>query len=160
MNEHLFNTEILIMTRRWMTLSIDTFCFDQYFNILTIRYRVSVVLPNVFKQQVGYILLVFVLPSDKVSYRFQSDMNRISSNSAVSSLSCHSELFCLVATLPAVLAVLSGSLGEKVWGNLPGSELVTSIWEEVRGLRDEGGVTEEMGEVVPRGWRDLSLIHI
>ena len=34
----------------------------------------------------------------------------------------------LVATLPAVLADLSGSLGEKVLKNLPGSELVTSIW--------------------------------
>ena len=56
----------------------------------------------------------------------------------------------LVATLPAVLADLSGSLGEKV-RNLPGSELVTSIWEGVRGLRDDGGGTEEeMGEVVPR----------
>ena len=33
----------------------------------------------------------------------------------------------LVATLPAVLAGLSGSLGEKVRRNLPGSELVTSI---------------------------------
>ena len=48
----------------------------------------------------------------------------------------------LVATLPAVLADLSGSLGEKVGRNLPGSELVTSIWGGVRGLRDDGGVTE------------------
>ena len=64
----------------------------------------------------------------------------------------------LVATLPAVLADLSGSLGEKVWRNLPGSELVTSTWEGVRDLRDEGGVTdEEMGEVVPRGWRDRAF---
>ena len=61
----------------------------------------------------------------------------------------------LVATLSAVLADLSGSLGEKVRRHLPGSQLVTSIWEGVRGLRDDGGVTEEeMGEVVPRGWRD------
>ena len=64
----------------------------------------------------------------------------------------------MVATLPAVLAELSGSLGEKARRNLPGSELVTSIWEGVRGFRDEGGVTEEdMGEVVPRGWRDRSF---
>ena len=64
----------------------------------------------------------------------------------------------LVATLPAVLADLSGSLGENVRRNLPGSELVTSIWEGVRGLRDDGGVTEEeMGEVVPRGWRDRAF---
>ena len=59
------------------------------------------------------------------------------------------------STPPAVVADFSGSLGEKVRRNLPGSELVTSIWKGVRGLRDEGGVTEkEMGEVMPREWRD------
>ena len=64
----------------------------------------------------------------------------------------------LVATLPAVLAGLSGSLGEKVRKSRPGSELVASMWEGVRSLRDEGGVTEEeMGEVVPRGWRDRAF---
>ena len=64
----------------------------------------------------------------------------------------------LVATLPAVLADLSGSLGEKARRKLPGSELGTSIWEGVRGLRDDGGVTEEeIGEVVPRGWRDRAF---
>ena len=64
----------------------------------------------------------------------------------------------LVATLPAVFADLSGSLGEKVWRNLPGSELVASIWEGVRDLRDDGGVTEEeMSEVMPRGWRDRAF---
>ena len=64
----------------------------------------------------------------------------------------------LVATLSAVLADLSGSLSEKVRRNLPVSEQVTSIWEGVRGLRDDGGVTtEEMGEVVPRGWRDRAF---
>ena len=32
------------------------------------------------------------------------------------------------------------------------------MWEGVRSLRDEGGVTEEeMGEVVPRGWRDRAF---
>ena len=40
----------------------------------------------------------------------------------------------LVATLPAVLADPSGGMGENVRRNLPGSELVTSIWEGVRGL--------------------------
>ena len=64
----------------------------------------------------------------------------------------------LVATPPEVLADLSGSLGEKVRRNLPGSELVTSIWEGVRGLRDDGGVTEEeMGKVLTRGWRDRAF---
>ena len=57
-----------------------------------------------------------------------------------------------VATLPAVLADLSGILGEKVRRNPPDSELVTSTWERVRGLRDYGGFAEEeMGEAVSRG---------
>ena len=47
----------------------------------------------------------------------------------------------LVATLPAVLADLSGSLGGKVRRYLPESELVTSIGEGVRGLRGDGGVS-------------------
>ena len=64
----------------------------------------------------------------------------------------------LVATLPAVMADLSGSLGEKIRRNLPGPELVTNIWAGVRGLRVAGGVTEEdMGEEVPRGWRDRAF---
>ena len=64
----------------------------------------------------------------------------------------------LVATPPAVLADLSGSLGDKVRRNLPESELVTSIWEGIRGLRDNGGVTEEdMGNVASRGWRDRAF---
>ena len=64
----------------------------------------------------------------------------------------------LVATLVAVLAGLFGIMGEKIRRNLPGSELVTSIWEGVRGLGDDGGVTEEeMGEVVPRCWRDRAF---
>ena len=50
-----------------------------------------------------------------------------------------------VATLPADLADLSGSLGEKVRRNPLGSELVTSVSERVRGLRDDGGVTEGDG---------------
>ena len=63
-----------------------------------------------------------------------------------------------VATLPAVLADLSGILGEKVRRNPPDSELVTSTWERVRGLRDYGGFAEEeMGEAVSRGWRDRAF---
>ena len=35
---------------------------------------------------------------------------------------------------------------------------MTSIWEGVRDLLDDGGVTEEeMSEVVPRGWRDRAF---
>ena len=64
----------------------------------------------------------------------------------------------LATTLPEVLATLPGSLGEKVPRNLPESKLVTSIWKGVKGLRDGGWVTEEdMGEVVPRGWRDRAF---
>ena len=64
----------------------------------------------------------------------------------------------LVATLPAVLADLSGSLGGKVRRNLPESELANGIWEGVRGLRDYGEVTEEnMGQVVPRAWIDKAF---
>ena len=73
--------------------------------------------------------------------------------SSVESKSMSAWVGSLVTTPPAVLVDLAGSLGEKVRRNLPGSEL-TSIWEGVQGLRDDGGVTEEMGEVVPRGWRD------
>ena len=63
-----------------------------------------------------------------------------------------------MATLPAVLADLSGSLGEKARRNLPQSELVSSVWKGVKGLRDDGGVTEEeKDEVVPRGWRGRSF---
>ena len=61
----------------------------------------------------------------------------------------------VVATLPAGLADLSGSVGEKLRKNLPESELVTRIWQRLRGLRDGGGATEEeMGDVGPRGWKD------
>ena len=64
----------------------------------------------------------------------------------------------LVATLSATLADLSSSLRDKVRDNLPDSELVTRIREGVRGLRDDDGVTEEeMGELVPRGWRDRAF---
>ena len=34
---------------------------------------------------------------------------------------------------------------------------MTNIWEGARGLRDDGGFTEEMGEVVPRGWKDRAF---
>ena len=77
--------------------------------------------------------------------------------SSVEAKSMPASVGSLVTTPPTVLVDLSGSLGEKVRGNVPGSELVTSILEGVRGLRDDGGVTEEMGEVVPRGWRDRSF---
>ena len=39
-----------------------------------------------------------------------------------------------LGTLPAVVAEHSDSLGEKAPKNLPGSKLVTSVWEGVRGL--------------------------
>lgn len=64
----------------------------------------------------------------------------------------------LVATLPAVLADLTGILGEKVRNHLPGSDLVNGIWDSVRGLRDDLGVSEEaMSGVVPESWRDRAF---
>ena len=58
----------------------------------------------------------------------------------------------LVVTLPAVLADLSGSLGKKELRNIPNSAQMTSIWEGLRGLLDDGRDTEEkMDEAVTRG---------
>ena len=60
----------------------------------------------------------------------------------------------LVATLPAVLAGLSASIGVNVRRNRPESELETKLWEGGRCLRNDGEVTdEETGRVVPTGWR-------
>ena len=48
----------------------------------------------------------------------------------------------MVATLPGVLADLSGIIGEKVRRELPDSDLVRCIWKSVRDLRDVHGVSE------------------
>lgn len=59
----------------------------------------------------------------------------------------------LVATLPEILAYLSGSIGVKVWRNTPESELVSSILEGVRRLRGDGEIKDKgMGQVVTTGW--------
>ena len=64
----------------------------------------------------------------------------------------------LVATFRAVLADLSGSLREKVRRTPPGSQLVTSITDEVRVLQDDGKATDEdMCDVASRGWRDRAF---
>ena len=46
----------------------------------------------------------------------------------------------LVATVPEVLADLSGAIGNKVRRELPDSDLVRRIWNSVRDLRDVHGV--------------------
>ena len=60
----------------------------------------------------------------------------------------------LVATVPEVLAELSGAIGNKVRRELPDSDLVRRIWNSVRDLRDVHGVLEEaMANMVPKSWR-------
>ena len=61
----------------------------------------------------------------------------------------------LVATVPEVLADLSGPLGGNGWRELPNSDLVRRIWSSDRDLRDIHGVSEEaMAKVVPESWRN------
>ena len=64
----------------------------------------------------------------------------------------------LVATVPEVLADLSGAVGNKVRRELPDSDLVRRIWNGVRDLRDVHGVSEEaMANIVPESWRDRAF---
>ena len=64
----------------------------------------------------------------------------------------------LVATVPEVLADLSGAIGDKVRRELPDSGLVRRIWNSVRDLRDVHGVSEEaMANVVPKSWRERTF---
>ena len=64
----------------------------------------------------------------------------------------------LVATVPEVLADLSGAIGNKVRRRLPDSELVRRIWNSVRDPRDVHGVSEEaMANIVPKSWRDRTV---
>ena len=64
----------------------------------------------------------------------------------------------MVATVPGVLADLSGTIGEKVWRRIPDSDLVCGIWKSIRELRDDHGVSEEaMATVVPESWRDRAF---
>ena len=61
----------------------------------------------------------------------------------------------LVATVPEVLADLSGAIGNKVRRELPDSDLVRRIWNSIRDLRDVHGVSEAaMANIVPESWRD------
>ena len=63
-----------------------------------------------------------------------------------------------MATVPEVLADLSGPLGENIRRELPNSDLVRRIWSSVRDLRDIHGVSEEaMANVVPESWRNRSF---
>ena len=64
----------------------------------------------------------------------------------------------LVATVPEVLADLSGTIGDKVPRELPDFDLVRRIWNSVRDLRNVHGVSEEaMANVVAESWRDRAL---
>ena len=64
----------------------------------------------------------------------------------------------LVATVPEVLADLSGVIGNKVRRELPDSDLVRRIWNSIRDLRDVHGVSEEaMANIVPESWRDRAF---
>ena len=64
----------------------------------------------------------------------------------------------LVATVPEVLAYLSGAIGDKVRRELPDSDLVRRIWNSIRDLRDAHGVSEEaMANIVPESWRDRAF---
>ena len=64
----------------------------------------------------------------------------------------------LVATVPEVLAGLSGAIRDKARRELPDSDLVRRIWNSIRGLRDAHGVSEEaMANIVLEGWRDKSF---
>ena len=56
----------------------------------------------------------------------------------------------MVATVPEVLADLSGAIGEKVRRGLLDSDLVRRMWKSVRDFRDVHGVSEEaMANIVP-----------
>ena len=64
----------------------------------------------------------------------------------------------LVATVPEVLADLSGALENKVRRELPDSDLVWRTWNSVRDLRDVHWVSEEaMANIVPESWRDRAF---
>ena len=61
----------------------------------------------------------------------------------------------LVATVPEVLADLSGAIEDKVRRELPAPDLVRRIWRSVRDLRDMHGVSEEaMANIVLENWLD------
>ena len=74
-----------------------------------------------------------LLPHQRVQASLSTQAGRFGMSSA-EARRMSTSVGSLVATLPAVLADLSGSLGEKVRKNLPESELVASFWEGVRGL--------------------------
>ena len=64
----------------------------------------------------------------------------------------------LVATIPEVLADLSGAIRDNVRRALPASDVVRRIWNSIRDLRDVHGVSEEaMANVVPESWRDRAF---
>ena len=64
----------------------------------------------------------------------------------------------LVATVPEVLADLSGARGNTERRELPDSDLMRRIWNSVRDLRDVHGVSEKaMANIVPESWRNRAF---
>ena len=64
----------------------------------------------------------------------------------------------MVATVPEVLADLSGIIQEEVRRGLPDSDLARRMWRSVRDLRDMPGVSEEAtANIVPESWRDRAF---
>ena len=64
----------------------------------------------------------------------------------------------MVATVPEVLAALSGIIGEKIRRGLPDSDLGRRILRSAGDLRDMHGVSEEaMVNIVPESWRDKAF---
>ena len=63
-----------------------------------------------------------------------------------------------MADVPEVLADLSGTIGNKVWRELPDSDLVRRTWNSIRDLCDVHGVSEEaMANIVPESCRDRAF---
>ena len=63
-----------------------------------------------------------------------------------------------MATVPEVLADLSGAIGNKVRRKLPDSDLVRRIWNSIRDLRHVHGVSKEaMANIVSESWRDRAF---
>ena len=64
----------------------------------------------------------------------------------------------LISTLPAVIATLSGPLGESVKEKMPDTILVERMGDAIKELHQEHGVSKEvLGETVPPSWVTWAL---
>ena len=82
-----------------------------------------------------------MLPTDADILRASADDSLNLSSAEARRMS--SSVGSMVATVPEVLADLSGAIGEIVWRGLPDSDLVRRIRKSVRDLRDVHGMSEE-----------------